>query len=594
MLSRCRPSIPRNIYEFAEREVITPNGAKAGMRWNPSAQPWQAKWFGELARGWRRAMVSGPGQCGKTFAASVVPLAYYLFELSYACVFGLPDERMWKDKWSIDLCPAFDAMPSFRARIPTSGRGSRGGLAESVDFGRGARLRAMTGGGGSTGRFGYTAPIVIITEADGIRAEKIAEMETRANSYRAAGMDRTILESTPTTNDGTVSREWRGGTGSYLVSRCVGCAEWVAPGRDDLRGWRDAESDAAAARAAHFACPRCRRPIGDAEREAMVRACKLVHRGQRIDGDNVVGPVPDTDTFALRVTAFDNLFVSAAALARREWQASRMAEAAEAERITLNLWWGLPYVPPEEAGALDAAEVAARMMDLSRGEMPSDCDRLSVGIDVGRRYIHWAAVCRRSSGASHVVDYGVEACPLDGSPELAIRGTLADLVARLRHAERSPDWVWVDAGYEGQAVYAACRETKTTATKGMNVKQTRSWGIGQLYAESRVPDGPNAGMPFIDVHADRSKMLVHDALDSGQLTVFGATTHKEHIRFARHLLAETVTQTPTGPRWTKRGDNHWLDAVALAMVANTVPRPTAAASSATPAQQGGRQFRRNY
>lgn len=88
--------------DFAEQEIIIPEGPHAGRRFRCSRQPYTKLWFDEVdSSRWMRCVATGPTQSGKTLSCFVIPLLYHLFELSETVICGLPDMDMAADKWCL-------------------------------------------------------------------------------------------------------------------------------------------------------------------------------------------------------------------------------------------------------------------------------------------------------------------------------------------------------------------------------------------------------------------------------------------------------------------------------------------------------------
>jgi len=108
-LNRARPSRRRSLRQFAEQEIVVPDGPYAGRRFRCSRQPYSGLWFDAVDSGrWSRCVATGPTQSGKTLSCFVIPLLYHLFEIGETVICGLPDMDMAGDKWREDILPAID------------------------------------------------------------------------------------------------------------------------------------------------------------------------------------------------------------------------------------------------------------------------------------------------------------------------------------------------------------------------------------------------------------------------------------------------------------------------------------------------------
>src|SRR6185503_16254118 len=167
-LAQARPRRLRTMREFAESEIVIPDGPFVGRRFKCYRQPYTGLWFDAVDSGaWSRCVATGPTQSGKTLSCFVIPLLYHLFELGETVICGLPDMDMAADKWREDLLPAIERS-RYRDLLPAMGSGSRGGKVETIQFGNGATLKFMSGGGSDKSRAGFTARVVVVTETDGM------------------------------------------------------------------------------------------------------------------------------------------------------------------------------------------------------------------------------------------------------------------------------------------------------------------------------------------------------------------------------------------------------------------------------------------
>ena len=227
----------------------------------------------------------GPTQSGKTLACFVIPLLYHLFELHETVICGLPDMDMAGDKWREDILPVIERS-RYRDLLPQRGGGSRGGRVESLQFGNGATLKFMSGGGGDKSRAGFTSRVVVITETDGMdqasgtsrESDKITQLEARTRAY--GERKRIYMECTVSTEQGRTWQEYLNGTCSRIVLPCPHCRAWVSPDREHLTGWQGAATQEDARQAGVFACPSCGQTWSQGDRITANQACRLIHDGQ--------------------------------------------------------------------------------------------------------------------------------------------------------------------------------------------------------------------------------------------------------------------------------------------------------------------------
>jgi phage terminase large subunit GpA-like protein len=578
-INQARAPALRSLRQFAEQEIIIPDGRYKGRRFTCERQPYTGLVFDAIDSGnWRRFAFTGPTQSGKSLCAYVIIIMYHLFELKESVVAGIPDLNMVADKWRDDILPAIMAS-RYADQLPSKGRGSRRGeSAVSITFRNGATLRWMTGGSGEAGRAAYTARVVVITEADKMdttseasrQANPISQLEGRTQAFG----DQALLyeECTVTIEQGWIWKEIKGGTNSRIMIRCPYCRNYVKPEREHLIGWQDAEDEFQAVELGHFICPECGVGWTDADREKANIEAVLLHGEQTVDIEGVIsGDLPRTYTLGIRWSAANNLFVPASEIALKEWKGQRDPDPDNAERELRQQWWAIPDLPSSiELIPLDAEALVRRVEDQwPRGRVPDWTEVLTAGVDVHKtsRGIVWDTIAWTLDGSKvAVVDYGVEDVEQGVSRLGAERAIMAALheVRSLCLAgwvgadgrPRIPDQVWIDHGYAGEVVDAFCMEVRengkhrfrpcigrgamqqrTTAyaapKKGKGIQQ-----IGQGYHFALRP----RQVPLVVANADEWKTFVHERLRTqqgqpGALTLFKATP-REHSRFIKQLTAE--------------------------------------------------------
>ncbi len=495
-LRQARPQRLRSMRDFAEQEIVIPDGPYQGRHFRCSRQPYTALWFDSVDSGrWSRCVATGPTQSGKTLSCFVVPLLYHLFEIGETVICGLPDMDMAADKWREDILPAIE-QSRFRELLPHKGGGSRGGRVETLQFRNGATLKFMSGGGGDKSRAGFTSRVVVITETDGMdkpgggsrESDKITQLEARTRAY--GSRKRIYLECTVSTEDGRTWQEYIKGTHSRLAIPCPHCRVWVGPERDHLMGWQGADSQAAARRTGALSCPACGEFWNEEERVQANRSAQLLHHGQEIDErGNVSGDPPATDTLGFRWSAVHNLFLSAGDFAADEWRASRAADEDNAEREMRQFVWCLPVVPLKwDESSLETSEIAQRRIDLPRGHVPGDTKWLTAAVDIGKYLLHWVVVAWRDQATGHIVDYGrIEVASADLGVEKAVLLALREFrdmvhagwpVAGKDGNMKIPEQAWVDAGYQTDVVYSFCRQEGVRFRPSMGrgaAQQHRQW-----------------------------------------------------------------------------------------------------------------------
>jgi phage terminase large subunit GpA-like protein len=610
-IKRCRPQRIRTLRQFAEAEIILPEGRFEGLRFRCHRQPFAGLLLDELPR-WRRSAVTGCVQSGKSLTAWVIPILYHLFELGESVIAGVPTIEQSQDKWVKELLPVIDRNGKFRSLIPAHGRGSRGGKLESITFGNGATLKFMSGGGGDEKRSSYTSRVLICTEVDKMdesggtsrEADKISQLEARTASY---GDDaRVYLECTTSFKTGRIWREYNGGSESRIVSQCGQCREWVCPEREHLRGWQQATTEVDAARMASFVCPSCNHTITDADRELMCREAKLLHRGQTIASDGTIsGELPPTHTLGFRWSGFQNLFWSSAFLGSKSWRRMRAEDEDNSEKEACQFFWAVPYEPADVGDTVPVTieGIIERQARYPRGQVPESAKWVTVGVDIGKRLAHWVGMAfDQAEGTAHIHDYGrIEIASDDLGFDRAVMVALADFRERMKEAwtRHTCDGVLVDCRWRPDAVIAAIKAMKDKTwrpaqglgdahyNKSQYLHPDKITGdvvlIGHRWYE-KTRQKTAGGVRVVMMDSNYWKSQVHERLtlpfNRGELTparggisLFSSMDPNEHLSFGKHLTAEReVLKFEPGRGHVKvweamREANHWLDAAYMALVA---------------------------
>lgn len=575
--------VPRTMREFAEAEIVLPDGPHKGQPFRCDTQPFAALLLDELDSGrWRRVAVVGPAQSGKTLVSFVIVTLYILFELGESTIVGIPDMNMADDKWRIDLLPVIKAT-RYADLLPDKGPGSRGGrVVNTVEFGNGAVLKFMSGGGSDAKRSGYTSRTVQITETDKLdevggksrEADKVAQFEARTGAFADAG--EVVMESTASFTTGRIWREFLGGTASRIVKTCPHCGESVTPEREHLKGWQEAASEVEARAKAYWVCPSCDEPINDEQRVEMCRGGRLIHKG---DGE------PDVVTLGFRYSGFDNLLQPTPYLAAGEWRAKQAPDDEIANRERKQFTWAMPHDPPKlEDSGLAFTVIRRRVADSARGMVPAEFKTLVCGCDIGKWLLHWVAVAFDEEGSGRVVEYAeIEVPASDMREELAILLALREFrdlcQAGWLHGKETitPACVLVDAGNWDSTAYAFVRESGPPfwPAKGFGARQIRAMPADGY----RVGVDEMAGIELIEIDADKWKGFAYEGLktppdEAGAITLFAAE-HVEHTQFAKHCCAEApVTEFKNGREVTRFKDrrraNHYWDALYMACCAGHI------------------------
>ncbi|MBE3132300.1 MAG: phage terminase large subunit family protein [Acidobacteria bacterium] len=603
--------------QFAEQEIVLPDGPFEGFRFRVDRQPYTGLWFDAIDSGrYQRFVATGPTQSGKTLAAWVIPILYHLFEVRETVVAGVPDLDMAGDKWREDLLPVIERT-RYRDLLPRAGGGSRGGKVRSIKFRNGRTLRFMSAGSRDKALAGFTARVLAVTEVEAFdvtggtskesRKLDLLEGRVRADPARA----RIYLECTVTTEKGITWQEYQGSSCSRILLPCPHCREWVLPERENFSGWAEHDNVIDAGEAAAFYCPACGEQWTEPERIAANQTARLVARGQTIDREGeLLGEHPKTRCLGFRWSGVNNLFATYHSLAADEWKAARAEDEDNAEKTMRQIVWCMPYQPPEiDMTPLTAEAIRKRTASLPRGILPADTQVLVAGVDLGKWLGHYCVLALTPDGRGVVVDYNTFDIP---SAELGVERATLQALRELRaqleagyivHGSETrlvPGQAWFDSGYaESRAmVYQFCLESNASLpgraeryrpTKGHGALQqyNRSYNhpgklsatvrfIGEQYSIHRQPA---ERINLVEVDADHWKTKIHDALhlpadQPGAIVLFHVSNPNEHIKWSKHVTAEQRKYREVPGRgemivWENEGGkpNHYFDAAALARAA---------------------------
>lgn len=609
-LDRAKAAIVRPIEEWAESEIILPDGPFKGERYRHARHPVSRPWFQAIdSRRWSRFAATGPTQNGKTLMGYVIPTLYHLFEIGETVIIGIPMMDMANDKWQQDFLPVIQSS-RYADLMPDRGEGSKGGMIKrSITFKNGAALRFMSGGGGDKKRAGYTSRVLAVTETDGMdepgdtsrEADKIEQLEGRTRAYGRTDK-RVYLECTTSIEAGRIWQEVKRGTDSRLSRPCLHCGAYVTPEREHLLGWESAESEEQAAQEAFWSCPACGEAWTDAERRKAAESAVMVHRGQEVTPDGkITGDPPQTQTLGFRWSAIDNPFATAGTLGAEEWLARRARDRENAEKKMRQFIFTLPVEPPEvDLTPLDPLEVQARQTGLRKRELPADCVGIAVQVDTGKRRLHWQANAVRPDGSQAIVEYGVQ--PVESDRLGVHRGLVAALSALSTYLERGwplptgaslgPSQVWIDSAYfeHTDAVYQFCARMNAGIGPGKErYRPTKGQGEGQRAGRYRrassdvVYEGREfhisrprrdgriiKGVLLVVVNSDHWKSEFHQRLamplsengsyPPGAITLYETADPNEHSDYAQQATAERQVETMGVISYLReRRENHHLD-----------------------------------
>lgn len=603
----------RTMRQFAEQEIVIPDGDFANQMFRVHRQPAHGLWFDEIDSGrWSRFAFVACQQSGKTLAGFVAPIMYHAFELQETVIIGVPTMDLARDKWEVDIKPAIEAS-RFAQYLPTTGAGSRGGTPELIVLRNGVHLKFMSGGGGDEKRSAFTSRVLVVTEADKLddvgsgssESTKLRQMEGRTRFY--GNRKRVYLECTVSEEEGTIWQEWQRGSAGQVVIPCESCGEHVAPERQHFVGWQDATEEIDAEQAA-FSCSKCGILWREETRKEQLQKAVVLHRGQTVNKrGQVVGDLPRTRTCGFRYSAAANAFADVAMIGVDEWRATRAIDEELAARELLQWTWAWPPAPrTKQEEPLEVVAVETRQHDLPRMTLPRDFVRLSAGVDARKEQLEWFVVAEREDGGPYCVDYGWTKVDIENHTlQAALQNAVKELQLRFDYGwtiddtddRRSVDLVLLDCHWETDALYEACTWHQAWMPAiGLGYKQHRATYfapkkkgqatpvLGDAWHQvvmSRNFDGHTKKFNVVEQNADVWKGRLHRALsveaDHPQALLLPRQSKPGTRReLAKQLTAErqeSVYQAGKGTtiKWvTKYHMNHWLDAAYMSFVGLSV------------------------
>jgi hypothetical protein len=300
-------------------------------------------------------------------------------------------------------------------------------------------------------------------------------------------------------------------------------------------------------------------------------------------------------TFSFRWNAFDNLFWTIGEIGLDEWrcQHATAQKRDDMERVQHQFKWALPIPTPEDVDLTAIDDIQKSEQQIGRFECPWQPDYLTAGVDVGKHYLSWVVIAHKGD-QHHIADYGRTDCPsqefgenkgvYSGLSEL--RDILDGSAIAYNDINVPLDVACLDYGYLSDVVYSFTSATKLWyACKGCGMtggyrdpryyrapnKRNKYIGLIGDHFDMRVVDN---GRKIITHDVDYGKLVVVGGLQTpigepGSITLFAPDFDNEHTSFLKHMKSEQLITDKQGKqKWQRLSkNNHWLDAMALAMLA---------------------------
>lgn len=576
------PKVPRDIFEFAEQEILLPKGPRKGMHFDWDFAPF-TRFIGEAIQDprWRRVAVVGPTQNGKSLVATNIPMLYYLFEAQEDVIFGIPSMDLAGGMWADKIKPVILDCPKYRELLPTKGAGSRGGNFTAVQLKNGTSLRFMGAGGTAAQMSSHTAKVIIMSEidkmdvakGDGGEADPVSLIIDRADAFEDSVI---VMECTVTTEDGRIWQEAMvHGSGGKVYVPCVKCGQYQELTRERLVF--NKENQIVAEETARYSCVHCDAMWDNSDRLESLQYPLLVHKGQEVQNGKVIGEPPPTRTCGIHYNVLHSPLQSINKTAGQEWHAEN-SELKDVKKNMTQSKWAIPWVD-EDLNRENLTE--GRLRSLASNcpyelrDVPEWVEFLTFSVDMQKGYCYW--MCEgynRSTMQSIVIEYGTIDQRSDN--DVGLHNMLSDADEITREGWEREDGVilhpevrMVDLGGHWQAVVEDwLRDHRSwIGVKGIGQGQKNKLSHGKdvfaIEGIVRVRRQKN-GFKIWFIEVDNTKAMVHDRymLESDQLQGFRHVPLNVDISWIKSMTAEERVYDPYGEsfKWVvKRRRNDYLD-----------------------------------
>lgn len=355
-----------------------------------------------------------------------------------------------------------------------------------------------------------------------------------------------------------VWRLWQEGTRFEFAVPCPECKDYFIP-RFSLLTWPEGCTPSKALREARLACSRCGALISDEHRSAMIKNGRYVAPGQRVEGGQVVGDPPESETASFWASGLLSPWITWGQRAAAWLLAAR---SGDADRIqtTINTGFGELYQTRGQAPEWQSIKDLGQPYKL--GDVPVGAQLLFLSVDVQKDRL----VCLVRGWGPEFESWLVHREELWGdtdSPEVWQR---LDAMSERRFGDRPLQAVAVDSGYQTDQVYEWVHRhgSRAYATKGKDRPS-------KLYAATEIEVNRGGrrlrtGLKLWTLDAAYFKSWVHDRIvwpqdQPGAWHVPGDIDEE----YCRQIVAEQRIRLPSGrTQWVRASkDNHYLDCEAL-------------------------------
>ena len=100
-----KPKKVRGFLEFAQQEIVIPDGKYKGLHFNPDIMPWNAAVLREFSLNrFNRFFAEASRQTWKTVGFFQIPIMWHLFENEEDVIVGVPDIELAHGIWGRESC----------------------------------------------------------------------------------------------------------------------------------------------------------------------------------------------------------------------------------------------------------------------------------------------------------------------------------------------------------------------------------------------------------------------------------------------------------------------------------------------------------
>lgn len=572
---------PVSYVDFA-RTIVLPDGSSQGRTYNPDSHPAQLAILQAMDGGtyfapkpFREIAVAKPVQDGGSLV-TLIPLLRRVICQRQTVLLAFPSLDSAKDIWTTKVLPI---LASYGGQEPEGGGGSKGGAARVVTLPDGGRfLLRAAGGRGESQQASVTGDALCIDEADDW--PDLHRIELIGKRLEEAPDPLLMLVCTVKKPTGSlIISAVEEGTDSRLHYACPTCGAFQTMSMDSVRYER--HDQACVGGSARYVCVACGTAHLESAWREMLRRWLVVHRGQTVDGvgdaARVVGPIPETPRFGIRWSRLESprksLHTLCASHARATWYLNDRFDHGPMRSFVQD-YMTRGYTDDIDGGRTDLVEgkliESSNMAGYNRGEIPSECDLVTVGVDIQLRRHYWLAVAFDADDSWYVIDWGRDAIAGDmeqPKPEQRIDG-LERIDTLMRTGWRSSKGVLIpfaacDTGFRPDELrpWIAEHRQRWMAAKGAGeelvsrmVKPPHGTrvafeeGVYDLRKQTDSPDGVQ-----LFVSADD----VLDRVASDWQSARGHLPRDIDSELVRHL---TGMKPGTKKRWEPRGGRHdYLD-----------------------------------